>query len=75
MTFRKLTTDDAEKRFMRAEHFAKQVLNDPNDPASANLISAMDHYAASAASSLNELISGVNDLLERVDRIEQKLKK
>ena len=75
MAVQKLTTDEAEKLFNRAEHFAKLVLADPNDPASANLISAMDHYAASAAAALNEVISGINDLLERVDRIEQKLKK
>ena len=75
MTYTKLTTKDAARRFNSAESYLKLVQHDPNDPASENLIQALDQFFGAIASNQNEIINGLNDLLDRVDKLQQKLGK
>lgn len=69
----KLTIDEARRRFDLAETIAQRIPVDRSDP-SYNLVAAMDNYCGSNAAGINELIRGVNDILERLERIENTLK-
>ena len=71
MAVKKLKVDEAEKSFSLGMSYTEQAAQDPKDPTSRNLAMAMNKYASANARLLLELIDGVNDLLERVDRIEQ----
>lgn len=73
MAVKKHSTDAAAKSFEKARGFALSAKNDPNDPASPNLLAALHEYFTSIASAQVVTVEGINDLLERVDRIETKL--
>ena len=73
MTIKKVTVGDAPTRFNKAEHYLKLAQADSNDPTSDNLIYALDGYFASIAAAQIEMIAGLNDLLDRVDKIQKKL--
>jgi len=71
----KLSTAESEKFFNAARQFLISAKNDPNDPITDNYVSALHNYFESVLAVNVELINGVNELLERVERIELKLKK
>lgn len=66
----KINTEEAKKHFETARSFATAAKNDQNDPASPNLIRAIHEYFTSVAAGQVQMVNGINDLLERVDRIE-----
>jgi hypothetical protein len=74
MAYTEITTGDAGKFHDAAIGFANAAKNDPNDPASENLMRAIDNYFTAIGIAQNEMVRGLNDILERVDRIETLLK-
>jgi len=73
MAVKKISTDEAKKYFDKARAFAMAATNDPNDPASDNLLKALHAYFTSIAAAEVEIVSALNDLLERVDHIQTKV--
>jgi hypothetical protein len=73
MPVKKLTTNDAEKSFQRAVHHTEMATRNANFPMTREAAVATNNYAAATMQMLVALVGGVNDLLERVDRIEQQL--
>jgi hypothetical protein len=73
MTVKKVTLDDASKHFQLAQSQAQRIAVDQTDPI-YNLTAALHNYIVSVGTAQNKLADGVNDALERLDRIESLLK-
>jgi hypothetical protein len=73
MAYKKLTTEAASKEFEGARAHMVSAKDDPNDPTSFNLAFAINAYFRSMALAQIEMLNGLNDLLERIDRIETRL--
>jgi hypothetical protein len=73
MAVTKISTGDASKSFKEAQAFLVNARNDRNDPVSWNLARALDSYFHAVGAAQVALVDGINDLLDRVDRIQTKL--
>jgi hypothetical protein len=68
-----LSLEDAAKRFEKAEAILKRIPFDQTDSA-YNLAAGLDNFAGSSAAADVQMVDGINDVLERLDRIETLLK-
>ncbi len=73
MAFTKITLDSAGKSFDRARAYLRAAKGDPDDPTTDNFAQALNEYFASIGDAQVQMVSGLNDLLERVDKIQTKL--
>ncbi len=73
MVVKKISVGDAGQAYSDATAFLVNARNDPKDPVSWNLSRALNHYFYAVGKTQTALVEGMNDLLERVDRIETKL--
>jgi hypothetical protein len=71
----KLSTAESEKFFNTARQHMISAKNDQNDPVTDNYFLALHNYFTSVLAANVALVNGVNELLERLERIELKLKK
>ena len=62
------------KTFEVGRAAAIRAKDDPNDPASENLMLALSNYFTAMGEADVEIARGLNDILERVDRMETLLK-
>ena len=72
MAVEKLTTTESEKHFEIARARLIAASNDQKDPVSQNLYVALHNYFTAVLAVEVEIVKGLNDLLERVDRIEKR---
>ena len=73
MAVTKITTGDASQSYRDAQRYLVNARSDPNDPVSWNLARALDSYFHAVGTAQAAMVDGINDLLERVDRIQTKL--
>ncbi len=73
MAHTEVTTGESQKNFERGRAYMSAAVQDPNDPTSQNFMHALHDYILSILAAEVEVVKGLNDLLERVDRIETTL--
>ena len=73
MAVKKISTSGAHKSWDSATAYLVNAQNDPKDPVSWNLSRALNNYFHAVGTVQAAMVEGLNDLLERVDRIETKL--
>jgi hypothetical protein len=74
MAYTEITTGESEKNFERGRAYMLAAVQDPNDPTSQNFMHALHEYIRSILAAEVAMVKGLNDVLERVDRIETILK-
>jgi 2-phosphoglycerate kinase len=70
---KKLTTTLAASQFEAARAYLTKAKDDPNDTMSVNVMFGIHAHFTGVAAGVDQLISGINDVLERLERIETKL--
>ena len=73
MTVKKLTTGAAAAHFEKARSHLTKAKDDPNDTMSTNVMFGIHEHFTCVDAGIDQLISGLNDVLERLERIETKL--
>lgn len=68
-----LTLDESRKHFGLGQASFNAARHDQNDPASENLLRGIHEFFFAMAASDVQIIDGLNDLLKRVEKIEQAL--
>jgi hypothetical protein len=73
MGFKSLTADKGKKNWEWGSHWAVKLKHHPRHEVAERLVVIIHNSFATLAAAQREIIAGLNDLLERVDRIEAKL--
>ncbi len=73
MTVKKIDLESASKHFQQAQSQISRNPVDQKDPV-YNLGAAVHNYVVSLGTSQMKIVEGLNDILERLERIENMLK-